>query len=165
MLLRFYWLVEGELAGCSCPGGYRGGPPVAGAGGETLSQDLTWLAQQGVGAVLSLTETPLPEAIVAAHGLAMLPLPVPDLHAPTPEQFMTALRFIDRQQMLSRSVAVHCLAGQGRTGTVLAAYLIRRGVSPDAAVHEVRARCPGAIGSELQELALHQFAARREWIL
>ncbi len=78
---------------------------------------------------------------------------------------MHALSFIDQQRLLGRAVDVHCLAGQGRTGTVLAAYLIRRGMPPDAAVQEVRVRCPGAVGSDLQEQALRLFAARRDWIL
>lgn len=165
MPLRFFWLLEGELAGSSRPGASWGDQPAAAADGEALSRDLAWLRRQGVGAVLSLTETPLPEEAVAAHELAMLHLPVPDLHPPAPEQFMTALSFIDRQRSLGHAVVVHCLAGQGRTGAVLAAYLIRRGTPPDAALQEVRARCPGAVGSESQVQALRQFAARRDWIL
>ena len=55
--------------------------------------------------------------------------------------------------------------GQGRTGTVLAAYLIRGGLSADDALAEVRAICPGAISSAEQEAALHAFAARRDWII
>src|SRR5206468_3354702 len=55
--------------------------------------------------------------------------------------------------------------GQRRTGTVLAAHRIRAGSTPDAALHELRAICPGAIGSPEQEDALHVFARHRDWIL
>jgi protein-tyrosine phosphatase len=55
--------------------------------------------------------------------------------------------------------------GQGRTGTVLAAYLIRAGTDVGAAVAEVRAVCPGAIGSAAQEQALAEYARRRDWLI
>ena len=176
--LSFYWLIEGVLAGCSRPGQRTA---AARAGGDTarrfgapstpdplsedLEGDLAWLRGQGIGAVLSLTETPLAEGALARHGLAELHLAVDDLRAPTPDQFTRALSFIDRQRALGRSVAVHCLMGQGRTGTVLAAYLIRGGVGVEEALRQVRRVCPGAVGSSEQERALHAFAARRDWIL
>ena len=62
-------------------------------------------------------------------------------------------------------VAVHCLAGQGRTGTVLAAYLIRGGLSSEQAIAEVRAICPGAIEATPQTTALAGWAAERPWII
>jgi atypical dual specificity phosphatase len=165
MLQRFYWLIDGELAGSSRPGAPQAGPPAYPADAEALNQDLDWLRGQGIGAILSLTETPLPEAAVGTHGLSLLHLPVPDLHPPAPDEFMLALNFIDRQRCLGRAVVVHCLMGQGRSATVLAAYLIRRGTTPNAALQELRIRCPGAVGSPSQEQALQQFAARRDWIL
>ena len=165
MLQRFFWLVQGVLAGCSRPGVSPSMSLVAGLDHTALSQDLAWLRAQGIGAVLSLTETSLLDEAVAERGLAMLHLPVPDLEPPAPDQFMAALSFIDRQRSLGRAVAVHCLAGQGRTGTVLAAYLIRQGRTSDAALAEVRALCPGAVGSDSQERALHRFAVARDWIL
>lgn len=172
MVSRFYWLVDGVLAGCSRPGGAprgretrpgpeHGDPPAL----DALEHDLAWLRARGIGAVLSLTETPLDAHDVARHELAALHVPVPDLHAPTPGQFMEALSFIDRQRAHGRAVAVHCLVGQGRTGTILAAYRIRSGTQPEQAVREIRALCPGAIGSEEQERALHAFAGRRDWLL
>jgi atypical dual specificity phosphatase len=115
--------------------------------------------------VLSLTETPLEEGALARHGLEGLHLPVPDMTAPTPEQLDRALRFIDRQRAIGRAVLVHCLMGQGRTGTVLAAYLVRRGMSPESAVGKLRLVCPGAVENPEQERALHAFAERRDWIV
>jgi atypical dual specificity phosphatase len=171
---RFYWLIEHSIAGCSRPGG-PDRPPARNAGwhdedtaGESaaaLEDDLTWLRQQGIGAVLTLTELPLKQAVLDRHGLEALHLPVPDLTAPFPEQFDRALAFIDRQRMMGRAVAVHCLVGQGRTATVLAAYLMRSGASAESAIAELRNLCPGAIGSPEQERALFAFGRRRDWIL
>ncbi|MBF6589724.1 MAG: dual specificity protein phosphatase family protein [Ktedonobacterales bacterium] len=156
----FYWLIEGTLAGCALPGG-RGRD----RGGATLEDDLAWLRGQGIGALLSLTETPLDQEALAQQRLEGLHLPVPDLAAPTPAQLARALSFIDWQRALGRATAAHCLMGQGRTGTVLAAYLIRAGAPTDLALREVRSRCPGAVGSLEQERALLAYAARRDWML
>jgi polymorphic toxin system DSP-PTPase phosphatase-like protein len=167
----FYWLFEGKLAGGGRPGGggargrqgsAREDAPEARA---ALDADLAWLRDQGIRAVLTLTETPLGAEALARHQLEGLHLPVDDLTPPTPLQFEHALGFIDEQLALGRPVAVHCLVGQGRTGTVLAAYLIRGGASPEAALDRVRAVCPGAVGSPAQEHALHAFAHRRDWIV
>lgn len=165
----FYWLIEGWLAGCPRPGSRRGGRPRDAVPDErdaaALAEDLAWLRARGIGALLSLTETPLAADAPARHGLVTAHFPVDDLHAPTPAQLHYALAFIDGQQALGRAVAVHCLMGQGRTGTVLAAHRIRAGSAPDAALRELRAICPGAIGSPEQEAALHAFARRRDWVL
>ena len=40
-----------------------------------LDADLAWLREQGIGAVLSMTETPLAAAALARHGLESLHLP------------------------------------------------------------------------------------------
>ena len=170
MVSRFYWLIDGQLAGCARPGQYRSDPHDASGGSETgaaaaLDRDIAWLRCQGIRAVLSLTETPLPNDVLGRHGMNVLHIPVPDLQPPTPEGLLRALGFIDRQQSMSRPVAVHCLAGQGRTGTVLAAYRIRAGASPQQALRELREICPGAVSAEVQERALEAFAARRDWIL
>jgi hypothetical protein len=168
----FYWLIVDELAGCSRPGG-RGrqrsgmnvpdGPDLAKS--AELDRDLAWIRGLGIRAVLSLTETQLDQEALARHGLASLHLPVPDMQAPTPEQIMRALGFIDRQRSAGRAVVVHCLVGQGRTGTILAAYRIRAGATPEEALRQVRAVCPGAVESSAQQEALRHFAARRDWIL
>ena len=157
----FYWLIPQVLAGTSRPGGRYGADPS----GTQLDADLHWLRGQGIGALLSLTEEPLAVEPLARHRLDTLHLPVIDLTPPSPDQITEALAFIDRQAAAGIPVAVHCLVGQGRTGTILAAYLIRGGVSPDRAITELRMVCPHAVENARQEQALAEFAARRDWIV
>jgi atypical dual specificity phosphatase len=85
--------------------------------------------------------------------------------APSPDQFRVALDFIDRARSRGEGVAVHCLMGQGRTGSILAAFLIRAGADTSDAVEQLRVLCPGALSSPPQERALQMFCARRDWIL
>jgi atypical dual specificity phosphatase len=154
----FYWLVEDELAGCGRPGGRRDDA-------ELLERDLVFLREQGIGALLSLTETPLADGALERHGLVSLHLPVVDLTPPNPDQLQDALAFIDYHLSQDRPVAVHCLVGQGRTGTVLAARLIRDGVPLADALAELRALSPGAIGSPSQERALAEWERSRGWVI
>lgn len=171
---RFYWLVEGVLAGCSRPGKPESEhgperpdivPAMTPEMAEALDRDLALLRSKGIGAILSLTESPVDDAALIRQEFITLHLPVADLTAPSPAQLHEALRFIDRQQMEGVPVAVHCLMGQGRTGTVLAAYLIRGGMTASEAIARLRFLAPGAISTPTQERALEDFAKRREWIV
>ncbi|HEX5165322.1 MAG TPA: dual specificity protein phosphatase family protein [Thermomicrobiales bacterium] len=154
----FYWLIDDELAGCGRPGGGRDNS-------RQLDLDLGWLREQGIAALLSLTETPLSDDALDRHGIVSLHLPVEDLSPPTPDQLQDALAFIDFHLSQDRPVAVHCLVGQGRTGTVLAARLIRDGASVEEAIAELRTLSPGAISSPSQERALAEWARTRGWVM
>ncbi len=150
----FYWLYDGALAGSGRPG-------VVSA----LDDDLRWLTDNNLRGILTLTEEPLPEEALRRFGLSALHLPVPDFTAPTPDQFDRALEFIDQTQSSGTGALVHCFAGQGRTGTILAAYLTRAGLSPMDAIQRIRALRPGSIESSEQKRAIVAFALRRDWIV
>ena len=57
--ISWWWLIDGALGGCGRPGGARGAD-------VDLDTDLAALHERGVGAVLSLTETPLTIGALAA---------------------------------------------------------------------------------------------------
>ncbi len=156
----FYWLEPGVLAGCGRPGSrYRRDDP------QLLERDLAFLEDRGIGAVLTLTETPLADVTLAQFPFIAKHIPIPDMTAPSPEQMRSALAFIDEHRAARRAVAVHCLVGQGRTGTILAAYLIRGGATPAEALAQLRAVCPRAVENDAQERALAEFADDRGWLL
>jgi atypical dual specificity phosphatase len=158
-MLGYYWLFPEIIAGGSLPGGREQ------SSRSEIDSDLRALANLNLRAILTLTENPLPIEALERAGVTSLHLPVPDMTAPTPEQLVTALDYIDRRLAQGSSVYVHCLMGQGRTGTVLAAYLVRAGFSPATAIERIRALRPGSLVVEAQERAIADFARERYWIL
>lgn len=161
-MIRFYWLEPGVLAGCSRPGARPGryAPAL-----DDVAADLAELRAYGIGALLSLTEIAPPPDALAEAGFETLHLPVPDFHPPSTEQTLAALAFLDRARSAGMPAAVHCLAGQGRTGSVLAAWLIRDGLGAADAIATVRKACPGAVEAAAQEAALRDLARERPWLV
>lgn len=149
-LRSFTVIVPGKLAVMSRPGLYG-----------SLEDDLAYLCAQRVGAVVSLTDTPLPAEAMRRSELAYLHEPVLDFTPPTVEQLDRIMDFIARQaESTGRLVLVHCGAGLGRSGTVAAAYLVRSGWEPRAAIARVRELRPFAIETEEQERAVVDYAGR-----
>ena len=65
-------------------------------------------------------------------------IPVRDFSAPTIEHVLEFVNFVHRMLDQNNAVVVSCGAGIGRTGTMLAAYLVSRCYSPEKALEEVR---------------------------
>ena len=141
-VVNFSWIRENVLAGMAFPS------PAA----------LDALADLGVGAVLTLTERPLGDV----DGLVQHHEPLIDFGTPDLGQLRRCVAFIDAQREASRAVVVHCMAGIGRTGTVLAAWLISQGMRAAQAIAEVRRLRPGSIETAGQAGALEAFAAAQK---
>jgi atypical dual specificity phosphatase len=139
------WLDDVGLAACSYPRDERA---------------LRALAERGVATLINLHERPHAPEALARCGLAEVHLPVPDFAAPTPAQLAAGVAAIERAVAGGRRAAVHCGAGLGRTGTLLACYLVQRGLGPDEAIARVRAARPGSVETAEQEAAVAQFARR-----
>jgi atypical dual specificity phosphatase len=124
------------------------------------AEDLAWLRTQGIDVLVSLTEDPLRRDWVNEAGLLVVHEPVEDMEAPTQEQIERCVSAIDRGLDQNMGVAVHCTAGLGRTGVVLACHLVARGMSADNAIARVRRLRPGSVETDEQALAVEEFARR-----
>jgi atypical dual specificity phosphatase len=82
---------------------------------------------------------PSDKEVYESAGFSFLCLPIADGGAPRQEQADEVVRFVRLERAAGRPVAIHCEAGLGRTGTVLATYLIAEGDSAKGAIGRVRA--------------------------
>lgn len=135
-------------------------PHLAALGWPDGPDELRWLRAEGVQLLITMTESPVRRDWINDAGLFSLHLPVPDMCAPEHYQLEVAVSSIERAKEQDMGVAVHCLAGVGRTGTVLAAYFVSTGLTADDAIQLVRAERPGSIETREQEEAVAEFARR-----
>ncbi len=133
-----WWVIPGLLAGMPMPFVHPERRLNPGAGLSAYEDELPELHASGIRAVVSLLNIPSDELVYESAGFAFLCLPIQDGAPPTPEQAVEFVRFVNEQHRAQRPVAVHCEAGLGRTGTMLAVYLISQGASAAEAIFRVR---------------------------
>jgi atypical dual specificity phosphatase len=129
-----------------------------------LPQDLdefTWLRDQGLQLLISLTEDPPRRDLVNEAGLFLLHVPVEDMQPPTQKQIDLCLSAIAKAHGQSMGVGVHCGAGLGRTGVILGCYFVDQAMSAKNAIARVRRLRPGSVETEEQEHAIEEYARRR----
>jgi len=153
-----WWVIPGVLAGMPMPFIHPERRLNGGGALDAYDDELKDLHLAGVRAVVSLLNIPSDMAVYDSAGFAFLCLPVHDGQPPTIEQASEFIHFIAQQRAAQRPVAVHCEAGLGRTGTLLAAYLISQGESAQAAISRVRAVERVAVETPRQVQFLHEFA-------
>ena len=138
---NFSWLIEEKLAGSGMP---------------TTFDELDWVLKQGVKSIVTMTENELPESWT--EDVKYLHVPTSDLTAPDMDKIDTAVDFIYERINSKEAVMVHCAAGMGRTGTVLACYLVKyHKHSAKDAIDKLREKRPGSIQSETQEIAIRLY--------
>jgi len=144
---NFSWIINSKLAGSGIP--------------MSIAQ-LDWVVKNGINVIVTVREVPLPSkwiAYIRAKSVSYLHVNVADFGAPTLEELDATENYICRQIAIGNSVMVHCAAGRGRTGTILASYLLK--VNPKLtsyqAIIKIRKLRPGSVQSETQEQAVAMY--------
>jgi len=155
-MTKLYWLDEtwpGKLALAARP-----------RGGEWLEDDLDAWKHEDVDAVLSLLTSDEERALELVSeplearrmGLRFVSFPIADRDVPQSEaELVKALEEASRLLVQGKNLVVHCRQGVGRSGLVAACLLVRKGMSPGAAVDKV---------SVARGVAVPETPEQREWI-
>ena len=139
---------------------------LAGSARPIHHEEWVWLREQGIGAILSPTERSLRRDKLLLHrldplGLAYRHIAIVDETAPSQGQVDELVGFVDEMLGQGKAVLVHGQGGYGRTGTMLACYLVSRGGEAKEAMANVRNRRPGSIASQVQQACVLEYA---EWL-
>ena len=142
--LAFSWIDKDQVAASDLP---------------VDEADFLWLYEQGIRAIVTLTEDPLqdllqvPSDFYENHGYTLLHAPIKDMGAPKDLNLAYQVaNFINKMKAENKPVLVHCLAGVGRTGMMLHAYYMIQGMSLDDAILKIREAHPMSDFSELTEV-------------
>jgi atypical dual specificity phosphatase len=144
---EFHWIIKDRLAGVQRPG-------LLG----DVEDELARLAAFGIKVLVSLTEEAFDPEKLAEFGIEGVHVPVPDMGVPTTVAALDLCRRISGWMDARRPTALHCRAGLGRTGTLLAVALMYRGLDAVKAIERVRLVNPRYIQSDVQLQFIHQFA-------
>jgi atypical dual specificity phosphatase len=140
---NFSWVIEDKLAGSGLP---------------VTENEFKWVVDKGIKSIVTVREVPLPSEWFDGGDIDYLHLRVEDFGAPTVEEMDEVVNFIDKTISSGRAVLVHCAAGKGRTGAVLAAYIVKKqNLTAKHAIEKIRIMRPGSVQSIMQETALSMY--------
>ncbi len=150
-----WWVEEGKLAGMPMPWLHPLRRENLGGAIDAFDDEMASLWDAEIRSVVSLLNIPSDRSVYESAGFRFLCLPIPNGGAPSDNESIQALQ--EFYHSSPKALAVHCEAGLGRTGTVIAMFLISEGANLDDAIARVRSAEPAAIETAAQLKFLESF--------
>ncbi|XP_032523974.2 dual specificity protein phosphatase 23-like [Danaus plexippus] len=140
--INFSWLVDNKIAGMGCP--------------QSVAS-LNYLADVGINQLITLSPEKIPPLLECDINLKWTEIRIKEFGAPTLKQIIKFIEICERADIRGEAVGVHCRHGRGRTGTMLACYLVCfKRMTPERAILTVRTLRPGSCETaEQQQMVCH----------
>lgn len=144
--IGMHWIIQNKMGSMQKPGLLR-----------DLDDDLASLESLGVRTLVTLTQASLDQDKLSEYGIRTIHFPIVDMSVPEISRVLPLCRRISDGLDSDDVLIVHCKAGLGRTGTVLACTLVYRGASAVDAINTIRLKNSGYIQTDEQAEFVSEF--------
>jgi len=143
--MYFSWINSQTLAGCRAP---------------LRDPEIQFLRDKGIQILVRLQESK--ELKVTSEALKTLGIidyhcPIVEGAALSPKETHPLIEFVQQSIDNGETVAVSCAGGIGRTGTILACYLVAQGTGAEQAILTLRKTRGPSLETEAQEAAVYAY--------
>ena len=143
--MYFSWVNSHILAGCRAP---------------LRDPEIQFLRDQGIQVLVRLQESR--ELRVTSETLETLGIldyhcPITEGTALSPKETQPLIEFLQQSIDSGKPVAVSCAGGIGRTGTILACYLVAQGMGAEQAILTLRKTRGPSLETKTQEAAVYAY--------
>ena len=143
--MYFSWVNSHTLAGCRAP---------------LRDPEIQFLRDQGIQILVRLQESrelSVTSETLAALGILDYHCPITEGAALSPKETKPLIEFLQQSISSEKPVAVSCAGGIGRTGTILACYLVAQGIGAEQAILTLRKTRGPSLETKTQEAAVYAY--------
>ena len=108
------WIVPGKLLALAGPTAHN----------WSITKFIDYAKKHSIGSMVRLNRAHYPAEDVTKAGIEHMEMFMHDGTNPTPQNVRDFIELVDRMSSKKLAIAIHCRAGLGRTGTMIAAYLL-----------------------------------------